>query len=58
MKYFKIYFEEKTKLSVTENILSEEIAKYDDKNEFKEEQRNDLLYLVEISVIALCRTIF
>jgi hypothetical protein len=52
-----IYFEEKTKLSVTEKILSEEIAKYDDANELKEEQRNDLLYLVESSVIALSRTI-
>jgi hypothetical protein len=31
---------------------------YDDTNELKEEQRNDLLYLVEISVIALSRTIF
>jgi hypothetical protein len=38
--------------------LSEEIAKYDDTNELNDEQRNDLLYLVEISVIALSRTIF
>jgi hypothetical protein len=35
----------------------EEIAKYDDTNELKEEQRNDL-YLVKISVIALSRAIF
>jgi hypothetical protein len=53
-----IYFEEKTKLSLTEKILSEETAKYDDTNELKEEQRNDKLYLIEISVIALSRTIF
>jgi hypothetical protein len=50
--------EEKTKLPVTEKILSEDIAKYDDRNELKEEQRNDLLYLVEISVFALSRIIF
>jgi hypothetical protein len=37
--------------------LLEEIAKYDDTNELKEEQRKALLYLVEISVIALSRTI-
>jgi hypothetical protein len=39
-------------------VSSVAIAKYDDTNELKEEQRNDLLYLVEISVIALSRTIF
>jgi hypothetical protein len=43
----------KKKLYVTEKIFSEEITKYDDKNELKEEQRNDFLYMVEISVIAL-----
>jgi hypothetical protein len=41
MWYFLIYYEEKTKLSVTEKILSEEIAKYVDTNDSKEEQRND-----------------
>jgi hypothetical protein len=49
--FFLIYFEENTKLSVTDKILLEEIAKYEDTNELKEEQRNDLLYLVEISVL-------
>ena len=58
MKYFHIYYEEKTKLSVKEKILSEEIAKYDDTNELNDDQRNDKLYLIEISVIALSRTIF
>jgi hypothetical protein len=48
----------KNKLSATQKILSEEIARYDDKNELKEEQRNALFYLVVISVIALSRTIF
>jgi hypothetical protein len=31
---------------------------FDDTDELKEEQRNDKLHLVEISVIALSRTIF
>jgi hypothetical protein len=41
--------------------MSEEIAKYDDTIEVKEEQGNALLYLMkrlEIAVIALSRTIF
>jgi hypothetical protein len=37
--------------------LPEEVTKYDDANELKEEKRNEL-YLVEISIIALRRTIF
>jgi cell division protein FtsB len=47
MYYFLIYFEGKTKLSVTEKKLSAEIAKYDDTNELKEEQRNDLYLVVQ-----------
>jgi hypothetical protein len=39
-------------------MLSEEIAKYDDTNELKGEQRDDKLYLIEISVTALSQTIF
>ena len=40
----KCSIEGKTKLSLTEKILSEEIAKYDDTNGLKDEQRNDKLY--------------
>jgi hypothetical protein len=52
----KYYFEEKAKLFDTEKSLLEKIAKYGDTNELKEGKRNDLLYLVKISVIALSRT--
>jgi hypothetical protein len=54
---FKFTLKKKPVLDA-EKILLEEIAKYDDTNKLKEEQRNDLLYLVKISVIALSRTIF
>jgi hypothetical protein len=36
---FRFTSKEKTKLSVTEKILSKEIAKYDDTKELKEKQR-------------------
>jgi hypothetical protein len=40
-------------VSVKEKFFSEEIAQYDDTNELKEEQRNDLyLNLVEICYCA------
>jgi hypothetical protein len=42
---FRFTSKKKTKLSLTEKILSEEIAKYDDTNELKDEQRNDKLCL-------------
>jgi hypothetical protein len=46
MYYCALHFEEKSKLSAKEKILSEEIAKYDDTTELKKEQRfgGNLIY--------------
>jgi hypothetical protein len=54
---FLISLRRKKKLFAMEKILSEELAKYDDTIELKEEQRNALLYLVKILVIEISRTI-
>jgi uncharacterized membrane protein YbaN (DUF454 family) len=55
---FKFTSKKKPNWLLQRKKLSEEIANYDDTNELKDEKRNDKLYLIEIAVIALNRTIF